>query len=343
MNARCLINLTELTEQTTIQAEYSAKGVKELTGSLKTRMQLPFTRASFAREQPSKQQGMSISGYQPKLSLAINEQYQFEVVEALGQFILKPSPENFPFLAENEHASMMVMKELGFDVPPFGLVRFQQDEHGKEELAFIIKRFDRSSTHSKIHQEQLDSAMGISDKYGKVLEDEHQAVSYQQIGRFLTERVDSSLATKRDFFERVILSYLIGNNDLHLRNFGILYPPGQAPAMAPVYDYVSVAPFDEFNSSYLALPLLSKEESDGELADGFNSDYGQYIGADFIEFGIGIGLREKAATQFLSELLNRTPFIESIYQKSFLQGEALNKVLACIRHRTRCLKEFALV
>jgi serine/threonine-protein kinase HipA len=36
--------------------------------------------------------------------------------------------------------------------------------------------------------------------------------------------------------------------------------------------------------SYLARPLLKTAENNNELALGFNTPYGQYIGYDFIEF-----------------------------------------------------------
>jgi len=51
---------------------------------------------------PKEQQGMSISGYQPKLQMVM-EDGAFAVVESKGNYILKPSPVDFPQLAENEH------------------------------------------------------------------------------------------------------------------------------------------------------------------------------------------------------------------------------------------------
>jgi serine/threonine-protein kinase HipA len=335
---KCLISLAPLTEQNTIQEEYSKKAVIELTGGIKNTIHLPFTRASFVQEQPSKQQGMSLSGYQPKLSLAINDNREFEVVETLGQYILKPSPERFPYLSENEHASMLVMKKLGFQIPPFGLTRFMSDEHGVEEMSFVIKRYDRTEDGERIHQEQLDSAMEINNKYGKTEGDDHQYVSYEQIGRYLVDNIDSSLAMKRDFFLRVAVSYIIGNNDLHLRNFGIIYPNDEPPRLAPIYDYVSVAPYPEYNGELLALPLLIKQEGpDGEIPDGFSTAEGQYIGHDFIEFGVGIGLNKKAAQKYLNDLIKMVPAIIDGYERSFVQNPQLELILGCVHQRSRSL------
>jgi serine/threonine-protein kinase HipA len=201
-------------------------------------MRLPFTRLEFVAERPKRQLGMSISGYQPKLSLAIDASGQLDVVTQKAEFILKPSPEAFPNLAENEHATMCVMKMLGFDVPPFGLVRFKPNREEIKEKAFLIRRFDRDKKGLPIHQEQLDAAMNISEKYGKTQDDGEGYISYERAGTFLLGTLSESLELKKEFFQRVLTAYFLGNNDLHLRNFGILHPRHGKYSLAPIYDYV---------------------------------------------------------------------------------------------------------
>ena len=274
-----------------------------------------------------------------KLSLVISSAHQFEVVQNRAEYLLKPSPEEFKFLAENEHASMLVMQKLGFSVPPFGLTRFQADEHGEEELAFIIKRFDREEDGTSLHQEQMDAAMGISEKYGKIQGDGESYISYERIGQFLRDNVDTSLAQKQDFYKRVIVSYLIGNNDLHLRNFGLLYPGTKRCELAPVYDYVSVAPYPEFLSGELALPLLIREEGGKETGYGHDTGFGQYIGYDFIQFGLGIGLSHRAAVKYLNDILKKAHEIKAVYLGSLLPETMTTPIIGCISQRERSLKE----
>jgi serine/threonine-protein kinase HipA len=36
-----------------------------------------------------------------------------------------------------------------------------------------------------------------------------------------------------------VFSVLIGNGDMHLKNWSLLYPDGRRPVLAPAYDYVS--------------------------------------------------------------------------------------------------------
>lgn len=329
----CRILMTPLKSERERALGYSAKGLKTLTGLARVAPQLAFTRAQFVEELPKAQQGMSLSGYQPKLQVVL-EGGAFAVVESKGNYILKPSPAEFPRLAENEHATMTVMARLGFDVPPHGLLPFKPDNDGDElEYAFVIRRFDRDEQGGAIHQEQLDAAMEIGEKYGKIADDGKPWVSYEQVALFLRHNVNDNVAFISDLFRRIVYAYLLGNDDLHLRNFGLLLPLVGPPQLSPVYDYVAVAPYPQYFTSYLALPLLASEEGEKDVAAGFNTQYGEYLGMDFLALGRGMGLSEKLASALLKALLKEQAVVESTYRDSFMQAEAVEAVLRCYRQR----------
>ncbi|OOF61615.1 type II toxin-antitoxin system HipA family toxin [Rodentibacter sp. Ppn85] len=314
----------------------SEEGLQQLTGNKNFNPQLPFSRQDFLTTKPKKQQGMSISGFQPKLQLIINEN-QFNSIDQQGNYILKPSPDNYPFLAENEHATMRVMAELGFEVPVNRLFPFAS-ESAEKELAFVIKRFDRDKHNNPIHQEQLDGAMNIQEKYGKIKSDDEQYISYERVAKFILQHTEKNLALQRELFRRIVYAYLLANNDLHLRNFSLLYPKNSVPKLAPVYDFVSVTPYNEaFNSALFALPLLKKEEGNQTLAHGFNTQYGKYIGDDFVEFGENIGLNKRVILQkLIPEIIKEK--VESIYQRSFMPKTHIAIVLKTYHKRLQLLK-----
>ena len=333
----CLITLKPLTDDELLGG-YSRAGLRQLTGSTKVSMTLPFSRMAFFTDQPLQQQGMSISGYQPKLSLCIREG-QFTVTDTDGYYLLKPSPEQYPYLAENEHATMTVMQRLGFDVPACGLVAFQcTPERPVKEYAFLIQRYDRNlKTKARIQQEQLDGAMKIDDKYG--VQNGEQTVSYALIGRFISQVVPG-VRSKITYFRQVIYAYLLGNNDLHLRNFSLLRPETAPDELAPVYDYVTTAPYPStFHSAYLALPLLD-DEVKGELAPGFDSIYGQYIGLDFMLFGQSIGLNEKLIQKIISGINQDAEIVRETYQTSHMPPEHIESVLKCFNQRLNLINVF---
>ena len=42
---------------------------------------------------------------------------------------------------------------------------------------------------------------------------------------------------------RLVFSVLIGNGDMHLKNWSLLYPDGRKPVLSPAYDFVSTLPY----------------------------------------------------------------------------------------------------
>ena len=69
------------------EIDYSKKGLKYLTGTTKFKPMLNFNRQDFIHKYPVTQKGMSISGYQPKLQVILQNN-QFEIIEHRGDFIL---------------------------------------------------------------------------------------------------------------------------------------------------------------------------------------------------------------------------------------------------------------
>lgn len=330
---RCRILLTPLNGKSQQAKGYSISGLKKLTGQSRIETRLAFTRSQFVQTLPQKQKGMSISGYQPKLQIVLKDQ-EFKVVDQQGEYILKPSPAEFPRLAENEHATMTLMRRLGFDVPPCGLLAFRPEQAGDEdEYAFVIKRFDRTAEGKAVHQEQLDAAMGIGEKYGKTADDGKLWVSYEQIARFLVANVNNNLAFRIDLFRRIVYACLLGNNDMHLRNFGLLLPEVGPPRLSPLYDFVSVVPYPEYFTAPLALPLLACEEGDRALAAGFNTQYGEYLGMDFLVLAQSMDLSEKLAAALLTNLVKEQDVVESTYRDSFMPQRDVEAVLQYYRSR----------
>jgi serine/threonine-protein kinase HipA len=46
-----------------------------------------------------------------------------------------------------------------------------------------------------------------------------------------------------DFIRRLVFTILIGNGDMHLKNWSFVYPDGRNPELAPAYDLVSTVPY----------------------------------------------------------------------------------------------------
>jgi serine/threonine-protein kinase HipA len=56
-----------------------------------------------------------------------------------------------------------------------------------------------------------------------------------------------------DFINRLVFNIGIANNDMHLKNWSVIYRDGRTPALAPAYDYVCTKAYLGHSETGLAL------------------------------------------------------------------------------------------
>ncbi|MEI6973035.1 MAG: HipA domain-containing protein [bacterium] len=166
---------------------------------------------------------MSISGVQPKLSMS-RQGSRLVPVATGGQFILKPQTERFPLLPQNENLCMNIAGLLGIDTPPHGLF----DLHDGSP-AYLIRRFDRTPDGKKLRCEDFAQILGEDDKY---------TGSMERIGKKIRELSAVPGLDVQLFFERVLMNFLLGNGDAHLKNFSMLESADGGLRLSPAYDIV---------------------------------------------------------------------------------------------------------
>jgi len=166
---------------------------------------------------------MSISGVQPKLSMSRQGSRLIPVATG-GQFILKPQTERFPLLPQNENLCMTIAGRLGITIPPHGLFDLADGFP-----AYLVRRFDRTRDGAKLRCEDFAQILGEDDKYSG---------SMERIGKRIRELSGVPGLDVQLFFERVLLNFLLGNGDAHLKNFSMLETDDGGLRLAPAYDLV---------------------------------------------------------------------------------------------------------
>ncbi len=303
---------------------YRDDAFRSLFGRTKVNPGLPFSRSEFKQESIKYIKGMSISGVQQKLSLRIDDNHNLIPVSEGGKYILKPSPEEFPNAAENEHAAMITSRLLKIDTALCGLVSFTGGD-----LAYITKRFDRLDNGDKQHQEDLVQGFGMdsSRKYN---------MSYEASGELIHEMTRGKRAVVLDFVRRVIHAYLIGNNDMHLKNISLQKDPENTSRyydkLTPNYDSLFTVAFENIDhDGYLALDLLE---------DGFSERYeyyGFYTGYDFIELGIRLGIPEKLIKKTIEGIANKRDSLKEVVEHSYMPDDMKKRAMTLIDDRSRVL------
>jgi serine/threonine-protein kinase HipA len=77
--------------------------------------------------------------------------------------------------------------------------------------------------------------------FGIFPEGKYKSVSYANIARVLW--AETGEQGTYDFVKRLAFSVVIGNTDMHLKNWSLLYPGGRTPVLSPAYDFVSTLPY----------------------------------------------------------------------------------------------------
>ncbi len=181
----------------------------------------------------------SLAGVQLKLSAigSPNRQLSIPASSVGGRWIVKlPSPA-YPDLPENEFSMMEFARAVGMDVPEIGLVPLEKipgiPARWKELKgnAYYIRRFDRGPQGRRIHIEDFNQI------YGQFPEAKYKNYSYTNMAADLWRLTDE--AQFAEFIRRLVFSVAIGNYDMHLKNWSLIYPDGRTPRLAPAYDFVS--------------------------------------------------------------------------------------------------------
>jgi serine/threonine-protein kinase HipA len=77
--------------------------------------------------------------------------------------------------------------------------------------------------------------------FGLYPRDKYHHRSYANIASVLW--AETGEAGTFEFFRRLVFSVLIGNGDMHLKNWSLLYPDGRTPVLSPAYDLVATFPY----------------------------------------------------------------------------------------------------
>lgn len=183
----------------------------------------------------------SLAGVQLKFS-AINEHGLTIPAKGVGgSWIVKLPSARFEAVPENEYAMMTLARLVGIDVPAVQLIDVDAINNlpggigALKGQALAIERFDRPQGAPPVHIEDFAQVFGVypAKKYDRA--------SYRNIAAVIAkESGDKDVA---EFVRRVTFSVLIGNADMHLKNWSLIYPDRRNAALAPAYDLVSTIAF----------------------------------------------------------------------------------------------------
>lgn len=307
MTNRCPITYKECGEK-----KYSAEGLKMISARLESLNDFPYSADEQVKEAVARAAKMSIQGVQPKLSVRLNIKKQiFEIVDRGGQYILKPQTVSFKEVPENEDLTMRLAEMIKVEVPLHGLLYSKGGS-----LTYFIKRFDRIGRKKKTAIEDFAQLSGKNrdTKYNS---------SMEKVASIIEEFCTFPAIEKVKLFNLTLFNYLIGNEDMHLKNFSLINR-GIKIELSPAYDLL--------NSTI----ILNSEE---ELALPLNGKKNRLRKNDFLEYFARerLGLTPKSIDQTLNRISAARPKWTQLIQNSFLSTPMRHQYLKLLETRLRVL------
>jgi len=184
----------------------------------------------------------SLAGVQLKFS-AVSEAAGGLTIPAKGvggSWIVKLPSREFAGVPENEFSMMTLARLIGIDVPPVRLVdadaigNLPDGMRALKGQALAVARFDRREDGGEdggaVHIEDFAQIFGVYP------DDKYKRASYRNIASVIAAESEADIA---EFIRRLTFNTLIGNADMHLKNWSVIYPDRRRAALAPAYDLVS--------------------------------------------------------------------------------------------------------
>ena len=240
---------------------------------------------------------ITVPGVQPKLSLGWikstledGQNGRLTIMDVLkGWYILKPENTQYEQMPENEHLSMKLAELFKIEVVPSNMIRLASGE-----LCYIAKRIDRKKDNPKIHMIDFLQILELEDKYLGTMEN---------LGKTIGELSVNTLMDKLRFFELTLFNFIIGNNDMHLKNFS-MWLSDIGWVLSPAYDLLNVKIILPKDLDETALLFGGKKKN-------FTKGY-------FNQFGEVLKLNEKQVNTVFNKLETWLPKAIQLIDISFL-------------------------
>ena len=239
----------------------------------------------------------TLTGVQAKLSLHLDRHEgskRLTIVGLWGDFIFKPQTQSYKTLPENEDLTMHLAEIAKIKVVPHTLIRLQDGT-----LGYLTKRIDRTSEGGKIPMEDMCQLTERQTEY-------KYKSSYEQIAKAIAKHSYVPLLDLTDFYEQIFFNWLVGNNDMHLKNYSLYAPKGKW-VLTPAYDLLNVSMVNPKDTEELALTLNAKKK--------------RIKKSDFVRAMETSGISSKVFDNILAKYWKLLPKFNEIIDLSFLDKE----------------------
>ncbi len=203
----------------------------------------------------STHKGLTVPGVQKKMSLHLDNSGatpRLTLVNYPTGYILKPQTKEYPCLPEAEYLVMQMAEKAKIKTVPHALIRIKAQDNS---FAYITKRIDRRDGKMLAMEDfcQLD---------GRLTEDKYKG-SYERCAKIIRKYSSRAGLDITELFIRVVFSYIVGNSDMHLKNFSLIETDENSGSyiLSDAYDMLPVNSVNPADTEQTALTLNGKKRN----------------------------------------------------------------------------------
>jgi serine/threonine-protein kinase HipA len=263
----------------------------------------------------STNKGYGVPGVQKKLSLNLNSckgTHRLTVVDCPTGYILKPQVKEFEALPEAEHLIMRMAAAAGIATVPNALVRNRDNGY-----AYITKRIDRVFTKQKIQMLAMEDFCQLDLR---LTQDKYKG-SYERCAKIIEKYSSRKGLDMTELFMRLVFSYIVGNSDMHLKNFSLL-ESGEGTgeySLSPAYDLLCVNTIMPEDTEQFALTMNGKKTNIRKK--------------DFLVFADRCAIPEISAEKMIRKLVSMQERFVSMCEDSLLPEHMKDALTTLIHER----------
>lgn len=275
------------------------------------------TLEAIALESTSK--GMTVPGVQKKLSLHLdldNHTPRLTLVNYPAGYILKPQVDEFKCLPEAEHLVMCMADATGITTVPHALIG------SRDNPAYITKRIDRMIGKSETKMLAMEDFCQLDLR---VTADKYKG-SYERCAKVIRKYSSNVGLDLAELFMRIVFSFMVGNSDMHLKNFSLIETEeaSNTYVLSPAYDLLPVN-------------VIMPEDTE-EFALALNGKKTHIRKKDFLIYAEQCGISKKSAEKMIYKIISMKSDYLKMCNSSLLPDYMKNRFTELIERRCMILE-----
>ena len=272
----------------------------------------------------STNKGYTVPGVQKKLSLHLTEgkDPRLTLVNYPTGYILKPQTQEYRALPEAEFLVMQMARATKIKTVPFALLKMNDST---DEFAYITRRIDRVKSRKAVAMLAMEDFCQLENR---LTVDKYKG-SYERCAKVIDNYSVFSGLDKSDLFLRVVFSYVVGNSDMHLKNFSLIETAEASGEyrLSDAYDMLPVNVIMPSDTEELALTLNGKKRNIRRN--------------DFLTFAENAGILREAAEKIIDRVVSLSDAYIELCKNSHIPDDMKTALEELILTRTVRLKRMS--